>query len=255
MDEHSTEHILENNIIHNNSDAAIFLNGKAYQSEDNVPFLTLRNNKIWNNGYDKTNEPYTYKVGFSFGLSDSLKNYINHNLKGINVSHYDAVVDSLLPFFADDLKLGYMNPSDYIDKNSKGLLVYERFKPVYFVDSTEIMSKNSAITASGDKLLAIYTEQQILDDYYAEGGEDWGYFTSQVSDYFSGNGVTVTHADSVLSITQKDSLKNEFSEMSGGMGYLFFSNGVWQYVDYDQPDGVISSGESFFSKMGNNQVQ
>ncbi|MCG8700549.1 MAG: hypothetical protein MI922_21015 [Bacteroidales bacterium] len=251
IDKNMGEYILENNIIHNNSKAALIVNENIYQEATDVPFLLLKNNKIWNNGEAKIDEPYNYKIAFSFGISDTLKNSIENKLLNTSIFHYEDVPDSLLPFFCNDinLKLGYMNPSHFIDSNAKGLLIYERFKPVYFVDSTDIISLNSENAKLGKKILAIYTVPQVLENYYNEGGEDWGYFSSQVCEHFHSSGVNVTHTDSILSFLQLDSLKKEFPKMSGGMGYLFFYNGVWEYIEHDQYDYVISSGNKFFRRI------
>ncbi len=251
IDKHSGEYILENNSIHNNSHCAVYINHTAYYNEQEIPFIITKNNKIWNNGEGKTDEPYHYKVAFSFGLDDSLKNIVEERLINTSISHFDMVPDSLLPFYwqKNNLMLGYLNPTNYISREAKGLLVYERFKPVNFIDIKNMHSIDSVLSGIDKKVLAIYTDSQILEDYYNEGGEDWGYFSSEVYEYFYSKGVEVTYTDSIFSFTQQDSLKTVFPGMSNGMGYLFFYKSSAEYVEHDLVDEVITRGNKFFARI------
>ncbi|NJO89442.1 MAG: right-handed parallel beta-helix repeat-containing protein [Chloroflexia bacterium] len=184
----------KNNSIHNNSTAAITINGESYQEEVNkFDGIVFENNKIWNNGSDKINEPFEFMNIFTFGLGDSLQKKITGLCHNVSVYHFDKIENKPLPFYGPDgmQVIGYINPTDFSKGKTKGVLVYERFKPVKFYDKLPKDLCDSGTVNKDEKMVIVYSDPKAEEEYFENGGEDWTWFVEEVWSYYSKQGVTV----------------------------------------------------------------
>ena len=240
-----------NNFIHNNSGAAIMIDGISFDEEVNdVNGISFQNNVIWNNGEDKINEPFFYKNVFTFGQSDSVRNGINIFCPEINVYHFDKVEDKLIPFHGKDsaLIIGYINPAKYSGGKAKGILVYERFKPIEFFDTLQVVLCDSTEASLKEKkLVIVYRDKETIKEYFEQGGEDWSWFVEEVWGYFEDAGAVVKNSDSV-EYEQLTRLIKKHNAKESGMGYFFVMGKESAYFEHNLPHEVKKLGDGFFKE-------
>lgn len=250
-------YIFRNNFIHNNSGSAIIIGQESFQNEvDKFEGIVFENNKIWNNGVDKINEPFLFKNIFTFGLADSTQNNIKSSCSDVNVYHLDKIEDKEIPFYGNDTNLiiGYINPVEFAAGNQRGVLVYERFKPVKFYTKVPKLCDTLSMTnLKDDMLVVVYSTEEAVDKYFAEGGSgDWTYFSEEVWSYFANDGITVkSEADipkSQLAALIKKHISHE-AQNDYGLGYFFIAGNQSIYCEHDLPEEVKKKGDAFFKKI------
>lgn len=244
-------YLFKNNFIHNNSQAAIVIDGTNFDEETSkYDGIVFENNKIWNNGSEKVNEPFNFKTIFTFGMDDSLRSFTNKLCADAKVNHFDKVEDKLLPFYGyDNQIIGYINPTDFSNGKQKGVLVYERFKPIKFYDK---LPKNICDSTGGSKsqrMVIICSDPKTEEEYYESGGEDWAWFTNDVSEHFSKQGMTIKHILEFDEATIKRYFPGYKKGDQIGFGYIFVDGAEFEHYGHDMSEAVIQAGEAFFKKQ------
>lgn len=243
----------ENNFIHNNSNSAFRIGDIKFQSDQfEYPGIKLKDNRVWNNGEDKINEATELTAVFDFGTPDTIFQKVINIYQGADYYRFEAVMDSSLAFYGKntELPIGFINPSNFAKEGAKGLVVFKRYEPITFIDSSrlQVNERLTDLIESG-KFLAIYEDATTVSQYYSEGGEDWGYFKNEVLTYFDKKGIKIYPSiNNIHLFAELDSLKNAHGGTESGMGYLFVDGDKVLYQHHDQSFHVIEVGESFFDK-------
>lgn len=135
-----------NNQIHNNH-ICPFSIGYDYKNRSVEELrnkgVKVYNNKIWNNGENKTDEPAEYYHIFAFALSDDEYKKVENATNNLNIDElhrYKAMPDSLIPIvrkngFEEDLIIAYINPSQYSGSLKKGVLILNKPNDVCFFNN------------------------------------------------------------------------------------------------------------------------
>ena len=244
-------YLFKNNFIHNNSEAAFKISGQGYQKEINSSGgIVFENNKIWNNGYDKVNEPIKLKSIFTFGLDDSLQSNVDTSCSDANVYHFKEVEDKLLPFHGFDSTqvVGYINPTDFSKGKNRGVLVYESFKPIKFYD--KFSEKICFSTGKNTKrMVIICSDPKSEEEYYEDGGEDWGWFVGEVSEHYAKQGVVIKHIQDFDEAMIKKYIPGYKSGDKISFGYIFVDGSEFEHFGHDMSNEVIKAGDAFFKKQ------
>jgi hypothetical protein len=245
-------YLFKNNFIHNNSEAAIAISGESFQKEvSKFDGIVFENNKIWNNGHDRVNEPFKFKNVFTFGIDDNLRKSINTSCSDAQVYHFNKIEDKPLPFHGFDSTqiIGYINPTNFSKGKAGGILVYERFKPVKFYEKLSIDLCDSSATKKIDRMVIICSDPKSENEYYEEGGEDWGWFVGEVSEYFAKQGVIIKHILDFDEATIKKYIPGYKSGARIDFGYLFVEGAEFEHFGHDMSNEVIKAGDAFFKKQ------
>ena len=98
------------------------------------------------------------------------------------------------------------------------------------------------------KLILIYSTPEDEEAYAEDGGEDWGWFVNDVSEYFSGAYPDEIVMSSVYGgwLTEEEIGKLESELKPEGFGYILVDGNRKYFTPHDLPDGVISSACEFF---------
>ncbi len=245
-------YLFKNNFIHNNSQAAIVIDGTNFDEETSkYEGVVFENNKIWNNGREKVSEPFNFKNIFTFGMDEILRNQTTTLCPDAKVYHFDKVKDEPIPFYGYDstLVIGYINPADFSKGKQKGVLVYERFKPIRFYDKLPKGTCDSSSINKSEKMIIICSDPKTENEYYEEGGEDWGWFVNDVSEHFSKQGVTIKHILDFDEATIKKYISGYKTGDRIGFGYIFVDGDEFEHYGHDMSGEVIKAGDAFFKRQ------
>ena len=97
-------------------------------------------------------------------------------------------------------------------------------------------------------LILIYATPEDEEEYAENGGEDWGWFVNDVSEYFGKNYENKVYIESVYGswFTDQEIQKLKQELELDGFGYVLVKGNSKMFVAHDMPDGVISSACDFF---------
>lgn len=143
----NSNYLLENNQIHNNSEAPFYFVKNYFTIEDlNFNGIKCNGNRVWNNGENKIDEPSQYCYTLMFGLSESDKNYISNLITEYSqYEYYSPVSDSVVSLIHNTFEGEYentetplynLNPIDFAGVGAKGILVFDKPKEIIFFDNT-----------------------------------------------------------------------------------------------------------------------
>lgn len=155
-----------------------------------------------------------------------------------------------------DLFVVFLGPYYQIDHCIRKLETYRKTQPAaYAVEASqntervEIRGKYD-IRFNGEKLylIFIYSDPVDVEDYYASGGEDWGWFTGDVSQYF---GVVYPNKVLVSSVYNGPFSESEIKLLEEEMqlenfGYILVKDGEKDFISHDLSGNVIEQACRFF---------
>ncbi|CAG5087220.1 hypothetical protein CRYO30217_03420 [Parvicella tangerina] len=96
-------------------------------------------------------------------------------------------------------------------------------------------------------MILIYAKPEDEEIYAEEGGEDWGWFVNDVSEYFTNNHPQVLFANVYHDgLTDKEIKQIEDELQPEGFGYVFIDGNKKGWAGHDMPGSVIRSAEEFF---------
>ena len=109
--------------------------------------------------------------------------------------------------------------------------------------ANDIRIDGKKVSAETQKMIFIYEAPQDQDDYSEGGGEDWAYFTEDVSEYFKKKYPSVevdNFYNGSLSPERIKYLEKELELKSKGMGYIVINGGEAFFIEHNMPDEVIT---------------
>jgi hypothetical protein len=103
------------------------------------------------------------------------------------------------------------------------------------------------------KQIFIYANPVAEQEYGESGGEDWGWFVSDVTAYFYDNHPDVEVFSVYNDILREKDIKNLENELNLGdsFGYVLVNGSNKKFLYHDMPDGVISEACIFFNFVMN----
>lgn len=150
----------------------------------------------------------------------------------------------------------FIGPFNMMDTSIKYLEQYRKNDPNAYavkvghgIERTTIMGKyDIRINDKRQFLILTYATPEDEDEYYEGGGEDWGWFTADVHDYFMKHYPDKVLFSSVfngwLSPSDIKSLQKELSLEN--FGYVLINGKNKSFTPHDLPNGVISQACEFF---------
>jgi len=150
----------------------------------------------------------------------------------------------------------FIGPFNSMDTTIKYLENYKKTDPNAYAVRVAKESKRTTILGKFDirindirqYLILTYAKPKEVEEYFNEGGEDWGWFTGDVWEYFNKNYPEKVLMSSVYMgwLTPSD-IKTLERELSlDGFGYIFINGKKKSFTVHDMPDGVISNACAFF---------
>ncbi len=115
--------------------------------------------------------------------------------------------------------------------------------------SNDIRINGKRIATNTLKEIFIYETPDQIDDYAESGGEDWGYFTEDVSAYFRKKYPAVKVGNFYHSSLSKDKIKQLEKKLdlkSRGFGYIVIDGDASRFIEHNMSDEVISEATKFF---------
>lgn len=99
------------------------------------------------------------------------------------------------------------------------------------------------------KQVFIYAEPKASEEYFEEGGEDWGWFVGDVLEYFSKNHPEVESFNVYNDILRDKDIKKLEKEMEldGSFGYLLINGKEKEFLNHDMSNSIISAACEFFN--------
>lgn len=155
-----------------------------------------------------------------------------------------------------ELYLVFMGPIKSLEKCIDSLKIYKKENPAAYAVVVNHIETRTVFHSPLDIRVNNKFQNQILiystpedEQAYAEsGGEDWGWFTNDVSEYFgkvyNGKVMVSSIGYSVLSESDIAKLKKELN--LEGFGYILVKKGGRTFIPHSPPDEIISSACEFF---------
>ena len=158
-----------------------------------------------------------------------------------------------------ELYVVFLGPYDYLDDDAFRVLSdYKKINSnVYFVKASQeetritLLSKfDYRVNSVRQKLIIAYAEESELDEYYEDGGEDWGWFNYDVDTYFLEN-----HPDDVTFIyglpdwiTAEDmnAYAKKMDNKNLNFGYYLIDGDNEMFIQHDVSDYVMEQACDFF---------
>lgn len=116
-------------------------------------------------------------------------------------------------------------------------------------NSGDIRINGQRINADSPQRIYIYQTPTKIDEYEEEGGEDWGYFTEEVSKYFEKRHPTIKvdeFYNGSLSSHEIKYLEEKLDLKSQGFGYILTDGDTSLFIEHNMSDEVISQAKKFF---------
>lgn len=131
----SIDYRIEENLLHNNSRAAFATDAGEFQEQPTVPGVRFSNNLSWNNGPERTKEPEKFKIVFCFGPTEKNLEKLKKACADCEIISLGTIKDSEMDVLINQgsLMVGRLNPSEFSNGKKKGVLVYEKEKPIEFL--------------------------------------------------------------------------------------------------------------------------
>lgn len=157
---------------------------------------------------------------------------------------------------AKDLYSVFIGPFSNMDTTIKYLEYYNKNNPLAY--AVKVSQKKERITIHNkfdirvnDKrqfLILTYSTPEDEEQYAQDGGEDWGWFTHDVSEYFRKHYPDKVIFSSVFYswLTPFDIKQLERELGLEGFGYVLVNGKNKMFVPHDMPEGVIQAACGFF---------
>ncbi len=150
----------------------------------------------------------------------------------------------------------FIGPFSAMDTCIKYLEVYKKTKPDAYAVKVQHKKERVAINNKFDIrvndvrqfLILTYSTPKDEEQYAADGGEDWGWFTNDVYTYFNKNYPDKVIFSSIyngwLSTTDIKALEKEMHPE--GFGYVLIKGKEKIFLTHNLPDAIISGACEFF---------
>lgn len=103
------------------------------------------------------------------------------------------------------------------------------------------------INGEKQKMILTYATPEDEEAYFAEGGEDWGWFVHDVTTYFNDNHPEILFESVFYSgLLPAEIEKLEEKVQPEGFCYIFIDGSEYGITGHDLPDGVIYNACEFF---------
>lgn len=149
----------------------------------------------------------------------------------------------------------FLGPYTYESGCMEALFEYKNDNPSAYAVLVQHKDERKAIYDKFDfrlngqkqKMVLTYAKPEESEEYFEEGGEDWGWFTGDVGSYLSHYHSDVIYSSVYNSWLDESDIKKLESEMElDGFGYIMINGNEKSFTHHDLPDGVISAICEFF---------
>jgi len=150
----------------------------------------------------------------------------------------------------------FIGPFKEMDSTLYYLEKYQKIDPAVYAVEASKSEKRKTIFGKFDIrindvrqfLILTYAKPKDVEDYYKNGGEDWGWFVGDVGDYFRKFYPEKVMMESVydgwLSAKDIKALENELGLQN--FGYVLINGKRKSFTPHDMPSGVIQDACQFF---------
>ncbi len=150
----------------------------------------------------------------------------------------------------------FIGPFTGMDTCIKYLEVYKKTKPDSYAVKVQHNKERVVINNKFDIrindvrqfLILTYSTPKDEEQYTADGGEDWGWFTNDVSTYFSKNYPDKVIFGSIYNgwLSPADIKALEKEMRPEGFGYVLIKGKEKSFLTHNLPDAIISGACEFF---------
>jgi len=130
------------------------------------------------------------------------------------------------------------------DKNAYALLVSHENKRIEMHDKYDIR-----VNGKKQKLIIAWSDPVSVEEYFDAGGEDWGWYMNDVSEYFAthyGDVVRMYYMPEWLTEKELRTLVREAGGDPEVFGYVFLDGKKKSYVQHNPSFVVIAAATQFF---------